>query len=179
MEGKEWEAFSDAEVFAKKSANPSIILSQDMTRGKWQIGLLVRDKDKGILAGNIRWVEVLCRLWVRLKMNVNVIKECVDDFHRKHDCTVFADRLDQNQKWCVAGGYKDQEATWHWCWKYSIPKGFRNLWDSISSSSKVLEQVRQGFKPENVLIMVKECFSIVTKDYINLPAIQSVSLPIT
>ena len=108
MEGEEWQAFNKAEICAKKLTRPSIILSEDSTRGKWQVGLLVRDKDDGILAGNIRWVEVLCRLWVRLETNVNVIKEQVDSFHRNDGCMIFADRLEQFQKWCIAGGYEDQ-----------------------------------------------------------------------
>ncbi|KAL8728479.1 MAG: hypothetical protein Q9166_005377 [cf. Caloplaca sp. 2 TL-2023] len=110
MEDKEWQAFYEAEIFAKKDTRPSIILSEDSTRGKWQVGLLVRDKDDGTLAGNIRWVEVLCRLWVRLETNVNVIKGQVDSFHRNDGCMMFADRLEQDQKWCIAGGYEDQRA---------------------------------------------------------------------
>ena len=110
MKDKDWETFYEAEICTKELTRPSIILSEDSTRGKWQVGVLVRDKDDGILAGNIRWVEVLRRLWVRLETNVNVNKEQVDSFHRNDGCTVFADRLEQNQKWCIAGGYEDQRA---------------------------------------------------------------------
>lgn len=110
MKDKDWQAFYKAEICAKRLTRPSIILSEDRTRGKWQVGLLVRDKDHGILAGNIRWVEVLRRLWVRLETNVNVNKEQVDSFHLNDGCTVFADRLEQNQKWCIAGSYEDQRA---------------------------------------------------------------------
>lgn len=59
---------------------------------------------KGSLAkGEARWVEILCRVWLRLETNHSVIGGLCARFRENVDNVLWGERLKNNQKWCVAG----------------------------------------------------------------------------
>ncbi|KAI0869375.1 hypothetical protein GGS24DRAFT_478972 [Hypoxylon argillaceum] len=79
----------------------TIILSCPTFRDKWDIGILVRKK--GELRNNqVRWVEHVCRVRVRLETNPNTIQERVKIFRQGKGEAVFGTRIEERE-WCIDG----------------------------------------------------------------------------
>lgn len=51
----------------------------------------------------IRRVEILCRLWIRLETNPKVKSDWITNLQRNSDQVMFGERLDDHQEWCVGG----------------------------------------------------------------------------
>ena len=84
----------------------SIIMSTNTIRDRWEIGVLVHTK--GLLTkGEVRWVQILCRVWIRLETNTNVIRKQADLFREKGDAVLFGERL-RSQKWCIDGAVEPE-----------------------------------------------------------------------
>ncbi|MCJ1372921.1 hypothetical protein MMC20_004147 [Loxospora ochrophaea] len=84
-----------------RSNEPSIILTTHNPKERWEIGLLVQTK--GLLTrGEVRWVRTLCRVWIRLETNTNIIRDLGNQFREKADAMIFGERLEM-QKWCIDG----------------------------------------------------------------------------
>ena len=82
-------------------SEPSIIMTTHNPRERWEIGILVQTK--GLLTrGEVRWVRTLCRVWVRLETNTNIIRNLGNVFREKADAMIFGERL-ESQKWCIDG----------------------------------------------------------------------------
>lgn len=97
--GQDFKDFWDNHVC--KYNEPSIIMSTQTPRERWEIGLLVQTK--GLLTrGEVRWVRTLCRVWVRLETNTNIIRDLGNQFREKGDAMMFGERL-ESQKWCIDG----------------------------------------------------------------------------
>ncbi len=78
---------------------PSIIMSTFNPRERWEIGILVQTK--GLLTrGEVRWVRPLCRVWVRLETNTNIVRKLGNMFREREDAMMFGERL-TSQKWCI------------------------------------------------------------------------------
>ena len=107
--GSEGQDFKDfCKIHICTAREPSIIMSTDIIRDRWEIGVLVGMK--GLLTkGEVRWVQILCRVWVRLETNTNIIHKQGDLFREKGDEMVIADRLNSS-KWCIDGAV-EPEAT--------------------------------------------------------------------
>lgn len=76
-----------------------IILSEANPREKGAIGLLVASK--GLLSdGQIRWVDSLCQVWVRLEGDRKIIKRECEKFRR--ESPLIGTRIAE-QEWCVDG----------------------------------------------------------------------------
>ena len=88
------------------ASDPSIIMSTHTIRDRWEIGVLVHTK--GVLTkGEVRWVQILCRVWIRLETNPNVIGKQGDLFREKGDAVIFGERL-KAQKWCIDGAVEPE-----------------------------------------------------------------------
>ncbi|KAG9233545.1 hypothetical protein BJ875DRAFT_463895 [Amylocarpus encephaloides] len=99
-EGKNWDNFWQNEVCTEK-IGPSIILCNGKTRDRWEVGVLV--KNKGTLRqGEIRWVQILCRIWIRLETNPLIINQLICEMQAHGDQVMFGERLEE-QEWCVDG----------------------------------------------------------------------------
>ncbi|KAM0801661.1 hypothetical protein BDR22DRAFT_820377 [Usnea florida] len=97
--GENFKGFWENQVCQK--SEPCIILSTRNPRERWEIGILVQTK--GLLTrGEVRWVKTLCRVWVRLETNTNIIKDLGNQWRDRGDAMMFGERLD-SQKWCVDG----------------------------------------------------------------------------
>ena len=107
--GSKGQDFKDFwETYVSTASEPSIIMSTNTIRDRWEIGVLVHTK--GLLTkGEVRWVQILCRVWVRLETNTNVMRKQGDLFREKEDAVVFGERL-RSQKWCIDGAI-EAEAT--------------------------------------------------------------------
>lgn len=103
--GSKGQDFKDFwKTYVCTASEPSIIMSTHTIRDRWEIGVLVHTK--GLLTkGEVRWVEILCRVWIRLETNTNVIRKQGDLFREKGDAVLFGDRL-RSQKWCIDGAVK-------------------------------------------------------------------------
>ncbi|KAI1334253.1 hypothetical protein F5Y15DRAFT_409765 [Xylariaceae sp. FL0016] len=78
-----------------------VILSEADPVERGAIGLLVNPK--GTLSdGLIRWVDILCRVWVRLETDRKVVQDLSDSFREFPDRALFGTRLIE-EKWCVDG----------------------------------------------------------------------------
>ncbi|KAK9774070.1 putative Heterokaryon incompatibility domain-containing protein [Seiridium cardinale] len=78
-----------------------IVLSEAETSDQGAIGLLV--KGKGTLSnGQIRWVDVLCRVWIRLETDREFIRLLSNSFREFPDRAMFGTKL-ADQDWCVDG----------------------------------------------------------------------------
>ena len=83
-------------------------MSTHTIRDRWEIGFLVHTK--GLLTkGEVRWIQILCRVWVRPETNTDVIRKQGDLFREKEDAVFFGDRL-RSQEWCIDGAI-EPEAT--------------------------------------------------------------------
>ncbi|RDW69556.1 hypothetical protein BP6252_08576 [Coleophoma cylindrospora] len=88
-------------IDASKDHEPRVILSEANPREQGAIGLLV--KPKGTLSdGQIQWVDVLCRLWIRLETDREFIRLLCNSFREHPDRALFGTRLSE-QTWCVDG----------------------------------------------------------------------------
>ena len=89
-----------------KASEPSIILCTHTIRDRWEIGVLV--DTKGLLTkGEVRWVKILCRVWIRLETNMNVMRKQGDFFRNEPDAVLFGERL-RSQKWCIDGAVEPE-----------------------------------------------------------------------
>jgi hypothetical protein len=99
----DWAHFWKTEVSCPQCAEPAIIMCNGDMRDKWEAGVLV--KSQGFLRqGEIRRVEFLCRVSIRLETNPGKIQELISRWH-KHDEVIFGERLDDQQEWCVGGKF--------------------------------------------------------------------------
>ena len=107
--GSKGQDFKDFwETYVCTASKPSIILSTHTIRDRWEIGVLVHTK--GLLTkGEVRWVQILCRVWIRLETNTNVIRKQGDLFRNEPDAVLLGERL-TSQKWCIDGAV-EPEAT--------------------------------------------------------------------
>lgn len=81
---------------------PAIILCNGDARNKWEVGVLV--KSNGFLRrGEIRLVELLSRVWIRLETNPKVISDWISNMQKHSDHVMFGERLGFQQEWCVGG----------------------------------------------------------------------------
>ena len=102
--GKDFKDFWETCVCT--ASEPSIILCTHTIRDRWEIGVLVHTK--GLLTkGEVRWVQILCRVWIRLELNTNVIRKQGDLYRNKGDGVLFGERL-KSQKWCIDGAVEPQ-----------------------------------------------------------------------
>lgn len=98
--GQDFQDFWDNHV--DKYNEPSIIMSTYNPRERWEIGILVQTK--GLLTrGEVRWVKTLCRVWVRLETNTNIIRNLSNEFRDSGNAMIFGERLNESQKWCIDG----------------------------------------------------------------------------
>lgn len=98
--GKDFKEFWENHV--PKNRELSIIMSTENPQERWEVGVLVQTK--GLLTrGEVRWVRILCRVWVRLEMNTNIIRDLSNSFRERGDTMIFGERLN-SQKWCIDGG---------------------------------------------------------------------------
>jgi Heterokaryon incompatibility protein (HET) len=81
---------------------PCIILSSGKPRGEYEIGVLVATKGR-LAKDEARWVEILCRVWLRLETNHSVIGGLCARFRENVHNVLWGERLKNDQKWCVAG----------------------------------------------------------------------------
>jgi hypothetical protein len=80
-----------------ESPEPAIIMCNGDTRDKWEVGVLV--KSKGFLKkGEIRRVEVLSRIWIRLETNPKIISDSISNMQKHSDHVMFGERLDVQQE---------------------------------------------------------------------------------
>lgn len=78
-----------------------IIMAKANPRAQGTIGLLVRQK--GLLSdGKIRWVDILCRVWVRLETDREHIRSLCNSFRKYPQRAMFGTRTEA-QEWCVDG----------------------------------------------------------------------------
>ena len=76
-------------------------MSTNDPRERWEVGILVQRK--GFLTkGEVRWVKILCRVWVRLETNTNVLRDLGTRFRQRSDAMIFGERL-KSQQWCIDG----------------------------------------------------------------------------
>jgi hypothetical protein len=100
-DGEDWTEFWRNKVCEYNE--PCIILSTSNPRDKYEIGILV--KKKGMLSeGQIRWVEVLCRVWVRLETDFVMLAKLSKEYMENPNRLMFGVRLKEDQEWCVDGG---------------------------------------------------------------------------
>jgi hypothetical protein len=76
-----------------------LVFNSHNPRERWELGLLVRKKVM-LAYGEVRWVQTVCRVWVRLETNTNNLKELERQFREKSDQMIFGERVD-NQRWCI------------------------------------------------------------------------------
>jgi hypothetical protein len=97
VDGENWTEFWRSSVC--EDNQPCIILSTENPRDRSEIGVLV--KTKGWLTeGEIRWVDVFCRVWIRLETDQSKLAKLSVQFmeNRKR---MFGSRVSDDQKWCV------------------------------------------------------------------------------
>ena len=95
-----------------QSQSPSIIMSLETPRDRWEIGMLV--VEKGTLSvGEVRWVERLCTVWFRLETNHRIMNDLGKDFRHNGNYMGFGTRLAADQKWCVNGGDSPERSMTH------------------------------------------------------------------
>jgi hypothetical protein len=98
QEETDWQAFAEQVCMGTE---PTIIMSIPNPRDEWSVGVLV--KTKGTLRdGEVLWVEILCRVWLRLETNPDIIKYLVGKFRENSEGMLFGSRLEQ-QEWCIDG----------------------------------------------------------------------------
>ena len=101
VEPEKWTQFWQ-DASCPSSPDPAIIMCNGDARDKWEVGVLVRSK--GFLKkGEIRLVEILSRVWIRLETNPTVINGCISNMQKHSDHVMFGERLDAQQEWCVGG----------------------------------------------------------------------------
>ncbi|CZR69110.1 uncharacterized protein PAC_19011 [Phialocephala subalpina] len=99
-EQEDWKTFWEQEVCV--GTELTIIKGGPDAREQWDVGVLVREKGT-MRNGQVRWVEILCRVWVRLETNSDVIKRLVKGFRENSNPMVFGTKLEK-QEWCIDGG---------------------------------------------------------------------------
>lgn len=95
----QWSEFSRQ---VSTHTEPSIILSVKNPGERWEAGVLVRAKGK-LAQGEIRWVDILCRVWVRLETNSNITQELEKKILESQNYMFIGEFLSESQKWCVQG----------------------------------------------------------------------------
>jgi hypothetical protein len=100
QERQDWKTFWEQEVCV--GTELTIIKGAPDAREQWDVGVLAREKGT-MRNGQVRWVEILCRVWVRLETNSDVIKRLVRSFRENSTPMVFGTKLEK-QEWCVDGG---------------------------------------------------------------------------
>ena len=84
-----------------KDSELCIIMFTTKPRERWEIGVLMQTK--GLLTEReARWVQTLCRIWVRLETNTNIIRDLGNGFRKRRDAVIFGERL-ESQKWWIDG----------------------------------------------------------------------------
>ena len=106
-DGKNWDSFWQKEVCCTQCAGPCIIMCDGNTRDRWEVGVLCRNKGT-LRQGEIRWVQILCRVWIRLETNPRIISDLICGMQAESDQVMFGERLDDQQEWCVDGGEEAQ-----------------------------------------------------------------------
>ena len=102
---REWKEFYEDHI--EKADEPSIILSAYSPKEQWEVGILVASKGR-LHAGDIRWVKMLRRVWIRLETNSNIIYKMRDTFRQNQGWMAFGEMLSSKQRWCIEGC----EAAW-------------------------------------------------------------------
>ena len=107
--GNDGENFKDFwETYVHPHGESLIIMSTSTISHRWEVGVLVNTK--GFLTkGKVRWVRILCRVWIRLETNTNVIRREGDLFREKGGIVIFGERL-ESQKWCIDGTVEPEAA---------------------------------------------------------------------
>jgi len=102
-QGQDWKTFWETKMSVPQDAEPSIIMSVETLRERWEVGVLARNK--GMLGqGNVRWVEILCRVWVRLETNSSIVTKLLKSVRECEGGLIFGERLKSTQRWCIDGG---------------------------------------------------------------------------
>jgi hypothetical protein len=102
IEVQEWDRFWREQVTGSQGSDPAIIMCTGETRDKWEVGVLV--KSIGFLRlGEIRRVEILCRVWIRLETNPRIYSDWISNMQKNADQVMFGERLSDQQDWCVGG----------------------------------------------------------------------------
>jgi len=101
VDEEKWEHFYENQI--QKADEPSIILSAYSPKEQWEVGILVASKGR-LHAGDIRWVKILSRVWIRLETNTNIIYKMRDSFRQNQGWMAFGEMLSGEQRWCVDGG---------------------------------------------------------------------------
>jgi hypothetical protein len=95
-----FDAFWENKVLNSEQA--SIIMCTDEPRERWEIGVLVT-KEGSATQGQIRVVKVLCRVWMRLETNPNVLQLMQDQVRQDPEGTFLGEPLDKDTEWCITG----------------------------------------------------------------------------
>ncbi|KAI1738581.1 hypothetical protein F4680DRAFT_424343 [Xylaria scruposa] len=99
---KEWVQFWQEQVMhGEDKKHATIILSCPRLRDKWDIGILVTKKGE-LRNKQVRWVQHVCRVRVRLETNPNTIQEQVEIFRQRKRDAVFGTRIEERE-WCIGG----------------------------------------------------------------------------
>ncbi|KAI0201368.1 hypothetical protein F4808DRAFT_459858 [Astrocystis sublimbata] len=100
---KEWVKFWEEEVMGGVvKDHTTIIMSSPKCRDNWDIGILVRKKGE-LRNGEVRWVERVCRVRVRLETNPSIVQEQLKSFREHKKDVVFGTQIDERE-WCIDGG---------------------------------------------------------------------------
>lgn len=108
-DGENGEALWAQNICTTKTA---IILSRFDPGEEAEIGLLVKlvneRKENVQIREHVQWierttrfVEVICRVWVCLETNHQIINDMKRDFRRNTQHMMWGERVDSDQKWCV------------------------------------------------------------------------------
>jgi hypothetical protein len=103
------EAWTDLWLDAGREKDISIILSAAAPKDRWEIGAVVIQNGE-LHNSKIRWVQWVCRVWVRLETRPHTIMQMRDRFREKPDEMCFGERVAEDQKWCIDGVYDLPEA---------------------------------------------------------------------
>jgi hypothetical protein len=77
-----------------------IVMSVSNPRDRWEIGDLVRTKGS-LNQGQVKWVEVLARVWIRLETDFEKLIELRREYKEQSDKLMFGSRVKDDQMWCV------------------------------------------------------------------------------
>ncbi|KAM0820108.1 putative Heterokaryon incompatibility domain-containing protein [Seiridium cardinale] len=94
---EDWIEFWTSEVC--EYHEPSIILNVQSIRERWELGLLVSSQGR-LASGQVRRVKTLCRVWIRLESNTNIIKKLKKEFREKPEGKMIGLKV-RDQQWCV------------------------------------------------------------------------------
>ncbi|KAK6086616.1 het domain-containing protein [Seiridium cupressi] len=73
--------------------------TSESIRERWELGLLVSTQGR-LASGQVRRVKTMCRVWVRLESNTNIIKKLKKEFREKPEGKMIGSKV-RDQQWCV------------------------------------------------------------------------------